>query len=179
MTLTEFYQQNSRRLRHQFGRRVRDVGRVVCFALSSSGPVTGNPIRESRGHKLIRNRSPAKRFGARCRERLRINNWCLRRRFSATTARGPPGPRHLATVAKRGTTRTNTVFIVAKTREMAVPVARLSIGLISGQNSQFETHMSSLDFEGVKGILKRSGLPAPNDGAGVFGRAGDSAISFE
>jgi hypothetical protein len=161
MTLTEFYQQNSRRLRHQFGRRVRDIWRVVYFALSSSGPVTGNPIRASRGHKLIRNRSPAKRFGARCRERLRINNWCLRKRLSATTARGPPGPRHLATVAKRGTTRTNTVFIVADTREMAVPVARLSIDWISGQNSQFETHTSGLDLEGAKGILTCCSLPAP------------------
>ncbi len=85
-------------------------------------------------HKLRRNRLPAKRFGASCRERLRINNWCLRRRFSATTARAPPVPRHLAKLAKRWTAKTNTVFIVAKTSRMAVPVARLSIGLISVQN---------------------------------------------
>jgi hypothetical protein len=89
------------------------------------------------------------------------------------------GPRHLATVAKRWTTRTITVFIVAKTRGMAVPVARSSIDLISGQNSQFEAHTSSFDLESVKGILKRCGLPAPNDGARVSRRAGDNPISFE
>ena len=179
MALTVFYQQNSRRLRDQFGRGVRDVGRVVCFALSGSGPVTENPIRASRGHKLRKNRLPAKRFGASCRERLRINNWCVRQRFSATIARGPPGPRHLATVAKRWTTRTITVFIVAKTRGMAVPVARSSIDPISGQNSQFEPHTSSFDLEGAKGILKRCRLPVPNDGVRVSGRAGDNALSFE
>jgi hypothetical protein len=84
----------------------------------------------------------------------------------------------LATVANRWTTRTDTVFIVAKTRGMAVPVAKLSIGLISGQNSQFETNTSSLDLEGAKGILGGCGLPAPNDGARVSWRAGDNAISF-
>jgi len=82
-------------------------------------------------------------------------------------------------VAKRWTTRTNTVFIVAKTRGMAVPLARLSSGLISGQNWQFETHTSSLDLGGAKGILGCCGLLAPNDGARVSGRAGDNAISFE
>ncbi len=49
-----------------------------------------------------------------------------------TTARVPPGPRHLATLTKMWTTKTNTVFIVAKTSGMAVPVARLSIGLDFG-----------------------------------------------
>jgi hypothetical protein len=62
---------------------------------------------------------------------------------------------------------------------MAVPVARLSIDLISGQNSQFETHTSSLDLEGAKGILGCCGLPAPNDGARDSGRVGDNPISFE
>jgi hypothetical protein len=31
ITLTEFYQQKSRRLRYQFGRGVRNVERVVVF----------------------------------------------------------------------------------------------------------------------------------------------------
>ncbi len=48
--------------------------------------------------------------------------------------------RRLATEAKRWTTRTNTVFIDAKTRGVAVPIARLSIDPISSQNWQFETH---------------------------------------
>jgi hypothetical protein len=37
--------------------------------------------------------------------------------------RAAPGPRHLATVANRWMKRTNTVFMVAKTRGMAVPLA--------------------------------------------------------
>ncbi len=82
-------------------------------------------------------------------------------------------------MAKWWMTRPNAVFIVAKTRGMAVPAARSSIDLISGQNSKFEAHTSNLDLEGVKGILECCGLPAPNDGARVSGRAGDNAISFE
>ncbi len=42
--------------------------------------------------------------------------------------------RCVATEAKRWTTKTNTVSVVAKTSGMAVPVARLSIDLISVQN---------------------------------------------
>ncbi len=111
VTLTVFYQQNSRRLTHQFGRGVREVGRVVGIAISSSETGTGNPIRPSCGHES-----------------------------RASGKAGCDANRCVATMAKRWTTSTNTVFIVAKTSGMAVPVARLSIVLISGQNLQFETH---------------------------------------
>ena len=50
MTLTEFYQQISRRLRHQFGSGVRDV-ELGELATSSCETVTRNPIRASRGHE--------------------------------------------------------------------------------------------------------------------------------
>ena len=75
--------------------------------------------------------------------------------------------------------RTNTVFIDAKTRGMAVPLARSSSSVISVQNWQFESHASSLDLGGTKGILTCCGLPAPNDGARVSEGVGDNAISFE
>ena len=87
--------------------------------------------------------------------------------------------RCVATVARRWTTRTNTVFIDAKTRGMAVPLAILSSGVISVQNWQFETHTPSLDLGGAKGILSCYGLPAPTDGARVSEGVGDNAISFE
>jgi hypothetical protein len=102
MTLTEFYQQIPRRLRHQFRRQ---FGRVVGLAVSSSEAATGSPVRAFRGYESI----------------------ALRH------ADFDPN-RCVATKAKRRTQRTNTVFIVAKTSEMAVPVARLSIDLISVQN---------------------------------------------
>jgi hypothetical protein len=55
---------------------------------------------------------------------------------------------------------------------------RLSGGMISVQNWQFESHTSSLAFGGVKGILKRCGLP-PERRARVPEGVGDNAISFE
>ena len=50
------------------------------------------------GPKPNRKRSSAGRFGARRRGRWETISYCLSRRFSATTARMPPGPSNLATV---------------------------------------------------------------------------------
>ncbi len=46
-------------------------------------------------------RSSVVRFGARCRERLLINSWCLSSSDSAATARTPPGRRSFARVTSR------------------------------------------------------------------------------
>ena len=49
--------------------------------------------RMRRAHKPATRRSEVRRFGDRCRERLRIRSCCLTRTDSATTERKPPGPR--------------------------------------------------------------------------------------
>ena len=51
--------------------------------------------------KPMRNRSAFERLGARRRERVTTRSCCLRRRFSATTALVPPGPRSFAIVVNR------------------------------------------------------------------------------
>ncbi len=73
--------------------------------------------------------------------------------------RAAPRPEAHGDSGKRWMKRTNTVFIVAKTRGMAAPLAKSSRGVISVHNWQFESHTSSLDLGGVTGILKRCGLP--------------------
>ena len=52
-----------------------------------------------RAHKPATRRSEVRRFGDRCRERLRIKSCCLTRTDSATTERMPPGPKSRARVA--------------------------------------------------------------------------------
>jgi hypothetical protein len=51
-------------------------------------------------------RSRIRRLGARLRERLTINNWCLVRMDSATTARTPPSRASRKTIVMRWTMRT-------------------------------------------------------------------------
>ena len=55
--------------------------------------------RMRRAHKPATRRSEVRRFGDRCRERLRIKSCCLTRTDSATTERMPPGPQSRARVA--------------------------------------------------------------------------------
>src|SRR5262245_56303676 len=57
-------------------------------------------------HTPATTRSVRRRFGARCRVRLRISIWCLRSTDSATTERAPPGPASRAIVVRRWRTRT-------------------------------------------------------------------------
>src|SRR5438034_10941025 len=56
-------------------------------------------VRTRRAHKPATRRSEVRRFGDRCRERLRIKSCCLTRTDSATTERMPPGPKSRARVA--------------------------------------------------------------------------------
>src|SRR6266481_6104056 len=56
--------------------------------------------RMRRAHKPATRRSEVRRFGDRCRERLRIKSCCLTRTGSATTERMPPGPQSRANVAR-------------------------------------------------------------------------------
>src|SRR6266851_3042288 len=57
-------------------------------------------VRTKRAHKPATRRSEVRRFGDRCRERLRIKSCCLTRTDSATTERMPPGPESRARVAR-------------------------------------------------------------------------------
>ena len=61
--------------------------------------------RMRRAHKPATRRSEVRRFGDRCRERLRIKSCCLTRTDSATTERMPPGPKSRARVAMTWTKR--------------------------------------------------------------------------
>src|SRR6266481_4479225 len=56
--------------------------------------------RMRRAHKPATRRSEVRRFGDRCRERLRIKSCCLTRTDSATTERTLPGPKSRARVAR-------------------------------------------------------------------------------
>jgi len=111
---------------NQIGRRTFGPGLVFCFGENSSRYLRCTSARwkfnsvdglnaiatrwsrfgliQSEHNPAVR-RSRMWRFGARRRERLRINNWCLASTDSATTARTPPGRTSLKAVVIRWTSR--------------------------------------------------------------------------
>jgi hypothetical protein len=90
--------ENSNRYLHL--RKVRWQSRIVEGFNAIAERITRDG-RMRRAKIPTRIRFEALRFGARCRERLRISSWCLIKRDSATTERTPPGPRSRASVTSK------------------------------------------------------------------------------
>src|ERR1017187_3876150 len=77
--------------------------------------------RMRKAHKPATRRSEVRRFGDRCRERLRIKSCCLTRTDSASTERMPPGPQSRARVAMTWTKRMTRLRISASYQERLTP----------------------------------------------------------